>query len=274
MAWVVCLVALGFSGWLGVFGESQGWLSAQGRYLVQALVMASLVIGGTAALRRHFGTPQNMGVGHLTRGLKHFALGVGIMALPFAITLTLSSALGWVTLQANFSGPLLQGHAVAILAVLLFEAIPEELAFRGYIFGALHERHPILRSATIQVLLFLILPLVLAPISYYGFGFSSWPGEGPWPGGGYIINMLLFGGFATYLRILSGSIWLGVGFHFMFVYINLLFGLGETSLLQATHYTHEPYMQAVLLCGLVLMLIALLVVPWIRRKRVDISTAQ
>ena len=78
---------------------------------------------------------------------------------------------------------------------------------------------------------------------------------------GYLTYMLFFGAFALYLRVLTKSIWTGVGFHLMFVFMNQLIGLEPTNLIQFSEFSSERPVQITLIRMLGLTFIALLAYP-------------
>lgn len=85
-------------------------------------------------------------------------------------------------------------------AVLLLEALPEEAAFRGYIGGLIGREIPRWWAIVVQALLFTLFAAGLR-------------------GGASPVDLSLFltmGIGLGYLRMITGSIWVGVGFHTAF----------------------------------------------------------
>jgi hypothetical protein len=81
---------------------------------------------------------------------------------------------------------------------------------------------------------------------------------------GYISYLLFFGAFAVYLRVLTNSVWTGIGFHLMFVYINQIMGLESTNLIQFSNFTSETPAQITFILLLSLTFIALIAYPRIK----------
>lgn len=86
---------------------------------------------------------------------RSFALGMLCFAIPFAITLAICLATGLITLQTDAGFVSLALHAAAAVAlVLLAEALPEELVFRGAIQSQLRREMPVWPAIIVQSLLF------------------------------------------------------------------------------------------------------------------------
>ena len=152
---------------------------------------------------------------------------------------------------------------LGMLSVFITDALPEELVFRGYIFSNLLTKFVKWKSAIITTLLFVLFPLILYPIKSL-LGSDLTTGIVNNISIGYIGYMLFFGAFAVYLRILTKSIWTGVGFHLMFVYINQLIGIDNTNLIQFTTFTNELTVQLTFGIFLILTFIGLFFYPKLR----------
>src|SRR5690606_34896672 len=89
---------------------------------------------------------------------------------------------------------------LVFFAVLLSEAIPEELVFRGYVFSVLQERLGGWATILVQTVLFTAVALLLR-------GYTG------------IVDLSLFAGMGValgYLRLVTGTVWTAVGFHTAF----------------------------------------------------------
>lgn len=90
--------------------------------------------------------------------------------------------------------------ALVLLAVLLSEALPEELVFRAHLMGVLGERTYGWRIVIAQALVFTAFALVLG-------------------GNAGIVDLMLYAAMGIglgYLRMVTGSVWTAVGFHTAF----------------------------------------------------------
>ena len=79
--------------------------------------------------------------------------------------------------------------------------------------------------------------------------------------GSYLMYMLFFGALTIYLRIQTGSIWTGVGFHLVFVSMNRIIGLQDTSILVVTEAYSETPVQITLVACIVIFLAAVMIYP-------------
>jgi hypothetical protein len=92
--------------------------------------------------------------------------------------------------------------------------------------------------------------------------------------GGYLITLFIFGAFVQYLRVLTKSIWVGVGFHLFFVQMNQLIGLSDNSLIQLSGTESELPAQITLISLLALVFIGLIAYSFIqKRKQANIEVA-
>ena len=150
-----------------------------------------------------------------------------------------------------------------MLSVFITDAFPEELVFRGYIFGQLLTKYSKLKSAVFTTVVFVLFPIILFPVkSIMGPGLTE--GLVNNISLGYLGYMILFGAFAMYLRILTNSIWTGIGFHLMFVYMNQLIGLNNYNLIQFSSFTNELNVQLTFGICLILSFILLFIYPKIK----------
>ncbi|MEJ2548943.1 MAG: hypothetical protein P8125_14205, partial [Gemmatimonadota bacterium] len=73
----------------------------------------------------------------------------------------------------------------------------------------------------------------------------------------------VFGSFVQYLRILTGTIWMGVGFHFAFVLLNRVIGPRPTDIIQFSDIVAPGPMQITAIVTVGLLAIGLLAYPWL-----------
>lgn len=130
--------------------------------------------------------------------LRAFAAGLALWGLPAAAGAGLCAALGWVAIE-----PLAGAGAMAALlawlvpAVLLGEAIPEELLFRGWLQSRLAARLAPWRAVLLQAMAFCAVAWTVGAMD----GLMQW---------------LFLPGFALILgavRALTGNLWTAAGVH-------------------------------------------------------------
>ncbi|WP_225727511.1 MULTISPECIES: CPBP family intramembrane glutamic endopeptidase [unclassified Nocardia] len=135
------------------------------------------------------------------RGWRQFLFGAACWAVPAGVTAAVLLGLGWADIDPRTSLPrTLLALAGLVVLVLLFEAIPEELIFRGYFFANLRERYSVAVTVVSQAALF-----------------TAW---GVLHGSATTIDRIaLFFVFALVLgglRAKTGSLWTSIGFHAAF----------------------------------------------------------
>lgn len=132
---------------------------------------------------------------------RHLLLGVACWTLPAAVGFAMCLGLGWARVSLRTS--VAEAFAIAALLlvlVFLYEALPEELVFRGYLQRNLVTALPPWLSVLGQALLF-----VLA-------GFALGTARSP----GRLVIFLAFGLLLGAFRVATGDIWAGIGFHMAF----------------------------------------------------------
>lgn len=270
LAWVLALTALALAGWTGEVVEASLGIGSRARYGLQALIMSGIVVPGIWWLRTRVDRHPLGGLRVLgfQRWLASFGVGAGLIALPLIVIVLLTNLFGWATVTLNLTGSALGTLAAGIGTVFFFEALPEELVFRGYIYRNLNTVLPRWAAGALTVALFVLLPVVVVSIQHRLLGMEVSVGGASTITGSYLITMLLFGTFVQYLRILSGTIWTGVGFHFAFILINRIMGPRPTHMIRFSDVTAQGPMLATTLAIVVLLLTALLVYPWLAKRPV------
>jgi membrane protease YdiL (CAAX protease family) len=266
--WAVIFVALAFAGWFGQFGESHWGIAGKLRYGIQALIMAGITVPGILILRLRIDRRSIAGLGlpGLKRSALWFALGSGIIIGPFLSLLILNSIFGWATMTLNTSSAALSGLAAAVVTAFFFEALPEELAFRGYIYRNLSAKYQRWAAMLMTAGLFVLLPSLLVQVQRYVLGMEVSIGGADSLQIGYLITMAFFGLFTNYLRILSGTVWMSTGFHLFFLQMSRIFGMNDSALIKLSDITSETPMQITLIVGILLIFAALIAYPFIVKR--------
>ena len=79
--------------------------------------------------------------------------------------------------------------------------------------------------------------------------------------------MVFFGAFMQYLRIIFKSIWVGVGFHLVFVHMNQLIGITTDKLLQFSEDSNQHPVLFILVTFLIIIFLSLIIYPIHKRRR-------
>lgn len=237
-------------------------LNAHQISFLESSIITLFIILGIWILRKRLdrGNPLSIGINKFSQGFPKFILGYGLLLIPLIISLLITQLAGWAEIKINWEGAQIDMILLGMLSVFITDALPEELVFRGYIFSNLLTRFVKWKSALITTLLFVLFPILLYPIKGF-LGSDITTGIVSNLSAGYLIYMVFFGAFAMYLRILTKSIWTGVGFHLMFVYINQLIGQDATNLIQFSSFSKELPVQLTFGILLILTFIALFFYP-------------
>lgn len=274
IAFAIAILYTSLSVWLAerIFEE------AQTIQIAKSLITVIFVVTGVLLLRRYKdkGTPKSIGVGNPKQAILYFGLGASLIIAPISITLFFTKIFGWSTI--TFNAELLSEKVLlfGMLSVLLFEAIPEELLFRGYIYSNLNTRFKRWKSALMTIGLFVISPFFFVFIQNHVFGLGERQvGHAMGITPSYILTLFFFGLFNQYLRILTKSVWAGIGFHLVFVYMNWLIGPDASHLVQLdiNDQTETP-MQITMLAVYLLTFIALLLYPRLRGQKIGWNERQ
>jgi membrane protease YdiL (CAAX protease family) len=262
-AWVLGFFALALAAWTGEFIEQQFGAGNIIRTLTQSAVMAGLVLFGIVWMRkridqRPLGTMGLVGPRKATTG---FLMGAGIIFMPLFLTLLFTGLFGWATIELNLSRSAVLTFLVGFVAVLFFEALPEEILFRGYLYSNLNTAMSKWKASAVTVGLFVLLPSLLVPFQRYILGMEVYVGGASYISPSYIITMILFGVFLQYLRILTASVWMGIGFHLSFVLINRILGPEPSNLIYISDVSNQTPMIITASISVLLILTALLFYP-------------
>lgn len=142
------------------------------------------------------------------RAVRDFLYGALTWLIPAALGLTAALLFGWVDISIN--SPVVELIGVVLLLIVLvfvYEAFPEELIFRGYIYRNLAATVSPLISVLIQALLFCAFGTALSGI-IDGWGASVFLERSSL----FFVMGIVIG----CLRVMSGSLWAGMGFHVAF----------------------------------------------------------
>lgn len=155
-----------------------------------------LLIGGAKKLDRI--SWATLGIKDIRANVAAFFVGTLLWAIPAMIGLAICILVGWakITVTTNLN-QLLPSIFILYITVFLIEAFPEELFFRGYIYGYLNAVFPHWGTLIIQSVLFSVFAYFVGAI--------------------YSVEQLLFipgyGFMLGYFRAQSGNVWTSVGFH-------------------------------------------------------------
>ncbi len=142
----------------------------------------------------------------LPEAWRPFLVGAASFLLPSAAGLGIALVAGWLRVTSVLLPlELVAAISFTILTVLLLEAIPEELIFRGYVYRNLSATIAPIAAVFVQAVLFALL------------GTTLWVVTGGWSvllerGAIFLAMGVVLG----VLRLIARSVWTPIGFHFAF----------------------------------------------------------
>lgn len=189
---------------LGTFGGEVTPLSR----IVNALLVCSLAFAVVVTARRLLDRRPwaSLGLPGWRDGWRPLLTGVAAFALPAAVGMVVGSLVGAVRITSTWQPPaLLLTIAFTALTVLLLEAVPEELIFRGYIYRNLSAVMAPVAAVFVQAALFTL------------FGVTLWVATEGWSVlAGRAALFFAMGVVLGCLRLVTASVWTPIGFHLAF----------------------------------------------------------
>lgn len=206
---VVVMVAL--LGWLAiaalttrVWGEGLSLARHAVSAVAALLIAGALVVAARRLLDRR--TLATLGLSRGRSAARDMLLGALSWLLPAAIGLVVALAAGWLRIEIDATLTETVGVVLLLVVlVLVYEAIPEELIFRGYVYRNLTAAMAPWLAVLVQALTFTV------------FGTALWVITEGW--GVLLERLVLFFGMGVVVgcvRLISGSVWAAVGWHLAF----------------------------------------------------------
>lgn len=181
-----------------------------GERVLEAVLTSALVVLMVWAARRHLDCRGWAGIGlpSLATHWRSPVRGIAAYAVPAVLALVIVTTTGLVAWTLDAPVPELLGAiATLMLLVLLLEALPEELIFRGYLYRNLATVLP--RGSTV----------VVQTVLFTAWGYAVGAG-----GGLDRLALFLVGGIVLgTLRAVAGNVWVPLGFHLSFQTFQQLF---------------------------------------------------
>ncbi|OUE29662.1 hypothetical protein BFL35_14010 [Clavibacter michiganensis] len=226
VGWVVLCSGLGLAVGVGESVSAHLDLPPPVGALLMALVMSGIVAPLIITLRHRIdrGTVGSLGWSRLMS--TPLALGLGIGLASGAVCWVPAVALGWVRIDgidpAAFAAFLLLNG----LVLLLYEALPEELAIRGYMWTNLRDGFGPRLATLASTLVFPLSGLVVVPIAAVSAAALGGPAPAtavfPADPVTYVIQLVLFGfGLAAARALpLQGALLAAIAFHWTQLTVN------------------------------------------------------
>ncbi|GAA1665623.1 hypothetical protein GCM10009830_09000 [Glycomyces endophyticus] len=229
-AWAAMGLALGAAGPVSTALGEQWGLGRTGRQAVSALIVGLAVTAFIVWLngrvdRRPLAA---LGLGPAGDAARGFVLGTVVTGGAAALVIAPAALASWIEFGPVDWGAL--GTFLILNALIAFglEALPEELAFRGYVFTTLRRRG---RTAAAFLGTTALFCLIMPPTSLAASATALLLGQEPdglllAPAGTdpvtYVILLACFGTALLAARIATGSLWTSIAMHLTFLTVNRL----------------------------------------------------
>lgn len=176
---------------------------------IQSALLATLLAVPMVILARRWldgGTLAGLGLPlSLNAAFKPFAIGALSFLVPLSLGLAIVICLGWSTVTPAVAATEIWAFVPLLVAlVFLYEALPEELVFRGYIYRALAERHSRILSVIGQAVLFGLWGTILWTIRLDMLPFDR------------LLLFISIGFVLGLVRVVTDSVWASIGLHTAF----------------------------------------------------------
>lgn len=224
---LVARIAVVIAGTVVIWGTIFVIASSLAEQALAARALYAVIACGGAVLlivwaRRRLDRRPWEGVAFPVRPPSGRALVAGLVAFvaPAAVGCSVGLATGAVSLTIEAAtGEVLAVLATVIVSVLVYEAVPEELIFRGYIFRNLTTAMAPVAAVAVQAALFTVC------------GTALWvAGEG-WQVFGERVGLFFgMGVVLGMIRIVSRDVWSCIGFHWAFQVIAQLPATGAVTI--------------------------------------------
>ena len=172
--------------------------------LVCALVVPVVVLARRSLDRRPW---EGLRLTSLRVGWRPLVFGMAFWLVAAGAGLATMLALGWASISFGApSGSLLLLALYLPVLVFLYEALPEELIFRGYFYRNLADRYARWVAVLAQAVLFTL----------WGAAIGA---------AGSVDRVILFFTFSVVLgvlRVITGNLWTSIGFHVVFQWVTQL----------------------------------------------------
>lgn len=221
LGWAFLGICLGTA--IGI-SEALGRLFGWGRLaevLLQAVLMTALVVPGIGLLRRRLDHRRLEGLGLSRSAARPLVLGVAVAAFTGLLVWAPAAMAGWIRVEELDVGVFLGFVLLNGVVLALYEALPEELALRGYAWTNLRDGWGMVVATVVTTALFPFIGVVVGPVRWAITTVSGADGGNieVFPGGNdpfaYIAQLVLFGlALVAARRIpLPGALLIAIAFH-------------------------------------------------------------
>lgn len=279
VGWVVLCAGIGIAISLArffaeLFAAPQAVVAA-----IQAALVTALVVPSVVLLRRRVDRRSVAGLGLSKRVSLPIALGLGIAVLGAALAWVPALTAGWIRFDSIDLGAFALFLVINFVVVFLYEALPEELALRGYAWSNIRDGWSPFATSLIVTVIFTLSSALISVIQtgsalllrVEAQGFSLVPaGNDTFA---YFLQLFLFGlALSAARRIpIPGALVIAIAFHVTQLTITriLLGGLGWINSGVETTFLEPDAIALVLVHILLSGLTFLAIRIWLTRRTVE-----
>lgn len=199
LAWLVLCVGLGAASGISIVAGEWFDLSAFAGAILSALVMSAMVVPVIVLLRRRLDHRPLAGLGWSRRVGRPLLIGTVVGIGTGAVVWVPAALVGWIGIESVDLGAFVGFLLLNAVVLALYEALPEELALRGYVWTNLRDGWGVAIATVLTTALF---PLSIAVASVVAAGVGLVLGtptmEPTWSPGGqdpisYYLQLIVFG---------------------------------------------------------------------------------
>ncbi len=219
LGWLVMCVGLGAAIGIVAVLEQRVGLSGVPSHLSRAALMTCLVVPTILLLRCRLDRRSLAGMGWSWHVGRPLALGLGVGVGSGLLAWTPAVLAGWIRIDSIDLPAFAWFLVVNGMALMFFEALPEETALRGYAWSNLRDGWGTTIATTVTALLFpfgglLISGVAVAITATLGTKTATWSAF-PADPAAYIVQLVLFGlALAAARRIpMEGALFVAIAFH-------------------------------------------------------------
>ncbi|QAV21720.1 CPBP family intramembrane metalloprotease [Paenibacillus chitinolyticus] len=210
LGWLSFVVALGVAVAVTLAAQNYGF-PVLAQQIILAVVTTGIAVPLIYLLRRYADNRpwSGLGLSPLPSGFRYLLLGAGFLIAMMGIALLAGTLAGWVrVVDVHLPVETLLVILINIPIAFFYEAFPEEVTFRGYLYGNLSERFNRWLALLFQLILFVLAPVALTA-ALVAAGVGTWDLITI----DYVVNLLAFGIALQLCRIFTGNLWMCIGFH-------------------------------------------------------------
>lgn len=256
LTWRIAIVFLGTVCIWWIVSGVNSWINPgegydQLAHIVSALISSLISVPMIIIARKYLDQRPWSGLqlSSFKKGWKPFIIGGLAYLIPAVSSMLIFVLFGWteISLEGTY-GEFFQQLVLLVGLVFLFEALPEELIFRGYMYRNLNTVFNRSKAILYQSILFTLFGIAI--------------------GAGLSIDRILIFFFMSIvigtIRVNTGDVWSAVGFHLVFQTIQQIFGSHVLT-------TSNPVVTEMIIFGVIPFSFALTVVKLFEKNEPDLT---